>query len=90
MPDGEVPDWDCEAYGPEGREIDALCFFAAPGARTCDSPAACASRMTAERRRVWDLIQAGAAAGKPDMVYLAEEFSGPEQLLNGDPGTSGA
>lgn len=76
-------DFDCEAYGPEGREVGALCFFAASGKRTCASLTVCRERMTAERHRVWQRIQDGAARGDPDMVYLAGEFSGPEQLLGG-------
>ena len=77
------PMWACTAYGPEGRAANALCFFAGSGKRTCASLAECREKMTAERRRVWQRIQDGAARGDPDMVYLAQEFSGPEQLLGG-------
>ena len=76
-------DFDCEAYGPEGREISALCFFAGTGERACASPGECRGKMDAERRRVWQRIQDGAARGDPDMVYLAGEFTGPGQLLGG-------
>jgi hypothetical protein len=76
--------WDCSAYGSEGRKFGALCFVSgALGKRVCGSQAACREVMTAARRRVFSRIQEGAAAGDPDMAYLAEEFSGPEQLLGG-------
>jgi hypothetical protein len=75
--------WDCSAYGPEGRQCDALCFFADPGKRSCASPEECREKMTAERQRVWQRIQDGAARGEPDMAYLAGEFASPEQLLGG-------
>ena len=76
-------DFDCDAYGPEGREVGATCFFAASGKRLCATLAECQEKMTAERQRVWQHIQDGAARGEPDMVYLAAEFSGPEKLLGG-------
>lgn len=82
-PPGLADDWACEAYGPEGRAVEALCFFAEPGSRTCPSLSACHEAMTAERRRVWQRIQDGAARGEPDMVYLAGEFTGAEQILGG-------
>jgi len=78
-----MTDWDCDAYGPEGRAVGALCFFAGSGGRTCASLEECRSKMTAERRWVWQQIQDGAARGDPDMVFLAGEFTGPEQLLGG-------
>ena len=77
-------DWDCSAYGSEGRRFGALCFVSgALGKRVCASQAACRDVMAAERRRVFRRIQEGAADGQPDMAYLAEEFSDPEQLLGG-------
>jgi hypothetical protein len=81
-----VTGFDCTAYGPKGREIHALCFFAASGTRSCASLEECREKMTAERQRVWQRIQDGAARGEPDMVYLAGEFQGPEQLLGGGDG----
>ena len=77
------PDWDCDAYGPDGRKVGARCFFAAPGTRDCASLALCREAMAAERQRIWQSIRDGAARGDPDMVYLAGEFTGPEQLLGG-------
>jgi hypothetical protein len=74
--------WDCEAYGPPAGIGYALCFFAEPGERECASVAVCHSRMAAERLRVFNRIQEMAAAGDPDAVYLAGEFSSSEQLLN--------
>jgi len=82
-PCGLTDDFACEAYGPDGRAVGAICFFAAPGKRVCTSQAACREAMTAERRRVWRRIQDGAARGEPDMVYLAGEFTSAEQLLGG-------
>ena len=76
-------DFVCEAYGPDGREVGALCFFAERDKRVCASQSACHEVMTAERQRVWQRIQDGAARGEPDMVFLAGEFTGPEQLLGG-------
>jgi hypothetical protein len=75
--------WDCEAYGPGGTQVKALCFFADTGKRLCVSLQECRERMTAERQRVWQRIQDGAARGEPDMAYLAGEFSDPGQLLGG-------
>jgi hypothetical protein len=80
---GPASDWDCTAYGPEGREVNALCFFAALGARDCASLDVCRERMTAERQHLWRQIQDGAARGEPDMVFLASEFTAAEQLLGG-------
>jgi len=81
-------DWPCDAYGPdpEVRAAGALCFFADTGKRLCASPEECREKMTAERQRVWQRIQDGAARGEPDMVYLAGEFTRPEQLLGGGDG----
>ncbi len=82
-------DWLCEAYGPEGREHGVLCFIAEPGERACASQAECHEVMTAERQRVFRRIQEGAAAGSPDMAYLAGEFTSPGQLLGGGEGDGG-
>ncbi len=87
MPDTETTgqDWDCTAYGPEGRSFGALCFRSGQlGARACGSLAECEQVMEAERQRVYARIQEGAAAADPDMVYLAGEFTSPDQLLNAD------
>jgi hypothetical protein len=79
--------WDCEAYGPPAEpDVGALCFFAGLGARECASSAACHSRMTAERQRVYDRIQEQAAAGDLTAVFLASAFTSPEQLLGGGAG----
>jgi hypothetical protein len=74
--------WDCEAYGPEGVKVGALCFFGSDGQRRCDSPETCSVEMAGERQRIFSYIQEKAAAGHPDFVYLAGEFSSPDQLLN--------
>lgn len=75
--------WDCEAYGPEGRGFDALCFFARPGERSCADPDQCHEKMTAERQRIFDRIMEQAAKGDPTAAYLAREFTDPSQLLGG-------
>jgi hypothetical protein len=77
-PGTEIADFDVDAYG---------FFGAAFGKRVCASLTGCREKMAAERLRVWQRIQAGAARGEPDMVYLAGEFSGPEQLLGGPDGS---
>jgi hypothetical protein len=79
-----VDDFDCSAYGPGSRELGAVCFFGGElNLRACPSLAACHEAMAAERRRVWQRIQDGAARGEPDMVHLAAEFTSAEQLLGG-------
>ena len=76
--------WDCEVYGPAGRQVGALCFMAGePGTRSCLSPDYCAAIMAVERRRVFQRIQEQAAAGDPLAIWLAQQFSDPGQLLGG-------
>jgi hypothetical protein len=78
-------DWLCEAYGPEGLEHGARCFFSPElGDRACDSPAMCSRLMAGERRRVFRLIQELAAAGDPVGLELAADFDRPDQLLGGE------
>lgn len=83
-----MADWDCEAYGPKGRELGALCFVATlPGHRMCPDAATCHLVMTEERARVYGIIQDKAAAGDTLYAYLATCFTSPDQLLGGgDPG----
>lgn len=84
MSSPEQETFDCAAYGPEGREAGALCFMSGElHERVCEDQAQCQEAMTAERQRVFSKIQAGAAAGDPDMTYLAAEFTHPDQLLGG-------
>ena len=80
----EPDDWDCEAYGPEGREFGALCFLAGElHVRVCDSQGECHTVMYAARQNVFRKIQENAAAGNPTAAYLAEQFTDPSQLLGG-------
>lgn len=80
-----MSEWDCEAYGPEGTKIDALCFVAGDlGERVCASAAECAEQMAAERVRIHGRIHELAATGDDVWVRLAGEFLSPEQLLGGD------
>lgn len=75
--------WDCEAYGPEGIDVGALCFLAEQGHRACASKVECRIVMTEQRQRVFNRIQELAATGNPDFIYLAGEFTSPDQLLGG-------
>lgn len=77
--------WDCEAYGPEGKDVGALCFFAPDlGDRRCKTEDECRTRMATERTRVFGRIHELAADGDPIGEYLAGEFTDPNQLLGGD------
>lgn len=76
-------DWYCEAYGPEGERVGATCFFGTHGVRDCASRAICTHRLVLERQATFARINELAAAGDPDMIYLAEVFTSPEQLLGG-------
>ena len=82
-------EWVCAAYGADGRGIGAVCFVSGElHVRVCASLAECRRVMAAERQHVFDRIREGAAAGDPDMVFLAGEFAGPDELLGGG-GTAG-
>jgi hypothetical protein len=88
MSDGEIIDFNCAAYGPEGREVGALCFVSGDrGKRVCASLIECHVVMAAERQRVFRRIRELAAAGDPVCVELAREFTDPGQLLGGDDST---
>jgi len=77
-------EWVCPAYGAGGQEVGAVCFFAgALGERVCPSASTCATQLAAERVRLHQVIQAGAAAGDLAMQLLALEFPTPEKLLGG-------
>jgi hypothetical protein len=74
--------WYCEAYGPEGIKVGAVCFFQL--SRVCSSEGECRDRMAAERQRAYRIIQERAAAGDPEMAHLAEVFAKPADLLNAE------
>jgi hypothetical protein len=77
--------WACEAYGDDGLAVGALCFLTAEsGARVCTSRAACSEAMAGERRRVFRAINERAATGDEVAAMLAEEFPGPDSLLNAE------
>jgi len=81
--------WECEAYGPGGREMGAACFIAgAPGVRVCATAADCARVCAAERVRIWDRMTYLAAHGEADeralWASILGEISGPDDLLRGD------
>lgn len=76
--------WACEAYGPEGLEVGALCFLSPePGKRVCGSRDECSQTMAAERGRVFRRINELAAGGDEAAGYLEQQFSRPGQLLGG-------
>lgn len=79
-----MADWPCEAYGPEGLEHGARCFFASPGARLCGEPAMCHDLMDSERRRVFRRLQELAAAGDEAALSIVDDFPTPDTLLGGD------
>lgn len=83
----KVPDWPCEAYGAEGLEFGAFCFVGGemPQNRWCVAQAECHAVMQSERQRVFDRLGELAGTGDPDMVWLAGQFTSPEQLLNAAP-----
>jgi hypothetical protein len=77
-------DWACEAYGPEGAEAGARCFVVGGlGERVCLTREICTLTMARSRRRLWQRIQELAAQGDETAVYLAGEFTSPEDLLGG-------
>lgn len=79
--------WDCDAYGPGGRDFGALCFMAGgPGERMCPSLAACLETMTAERQRVWERLQNLKQEGHPFFAGLADMFPSPDTILGGGGG----
>lgn len=75
-------EWDCSYYGPEGRRLGAVCFVAKE--RACPTLAACELAIAGSRKRIFRRIQELAASGQPESVYLAGEFTRPDQLLGGD------
>lgn len=76
--------WACEAYGPDGEAVGALCFVSDQDQRSCASPAACHVTMTAERQRLWQRLQLLAATGDDVARELLTDFTSPEQLLGGE------
>jgi hypothetical protein len=89
MSEADRGEFDCTAYGPEGRELGALCFISSElGKRMCASQAECAAVMDAERRRVFARIQELASQGDPVGIDLAEAFTDPGQLLGGGTGAA--
>jgi hypothetical protein len=82
---GQVQPWICEAYNEGAAEHGALCFVAAElGTRLCPSQTRCKAVMVAERQRIYGRIQELAAAGDTAAIFLAAEFTSPDQLLGGD------
>lgn len=78
-----VDNWYCEAYGPEGIEVGAICFVGDAKGQKCASTDICREAMAQERQRVFMRINELAAEGSPTGVYLADVFTNPDQLLGG-------
>jgi hypothetical protein len=76
--------WDCEAYGPDGRDVGSLCFIAGEGSRVCASQAECHQVIAAERQRQVRRINELAAAGDPVWADVADTVTRPRQLLGGE------
>jgi hypothetical protein len=74
--------WDCEAYGPEGAEVGAYCFFSTHS-RLCASQTVCHDRMVHERHDVWRAMVAAAQKGDPYALDLVATFDGPNDILGG-------
>lgn len=75
--------WDCEAYGPEGIDVGALCFLAEQGHRACSSKVECRIVMAGQRQLIFNRIQALAAAGDTAFTRLAREITSPDELFRG-------
>lgn len=78
----ETP-WICPAYGPDGEEFGAVCFFGSPGDRACPDSVTCGTSLEAERQRIWRRVNRLADEGDPDFIFLRETFGGPDELLGG-------
>lgn len=77
------PGWDCEAYGPDGREFGAWCFIADQFVRTCASQPECHAVTAGARQQMFQRIQALAASGDPVWVLVAKDFTSPDQIFGG-------
>lgn len=78
-------EWACDAYGPDGAAIGALCFRSpTTGVRVCESLAECTTFMATERRRVFRRVSELAAAGDPVAEMLDAEFANPDEILGRD------
>lgn len=81
----DPPTWACEAYGDDGLAFGALCFVGGgPGLRTCAHLDECREVMAGQRRGVFRRINELAAQGDETGIYLAGEFTHPDQLLDAD------
>lgn len=79
--------WVCPAYGYEIGHLGAICFFGEKGQRTCPSEEECHRALHKEREWVFARIRELADDGDPDMAYLAEKITSPDQLLGGPEST---
>lgn len=86
----EDDSWDCEAYGPLGRQVGARCFIAGGAGLRCADQETCAGYMQQERERIWHVIHDGARNGDQTMAYLALAFPTPDSLLNAADGSQDA
>jgi hypothetical protein len=82
-PVGIRGEWVCPAYGPDGAEFGAVCFFAAPGEQVCPDADTCAAALADRRRSLFGRISGLAAHGDEAGEVLAAEIARPDQLLGG-------
>lgn len=78
----ELGEWDCEAYGEQGRIIGARCFVGDSRLMRCRNRDVCHDYMTLERMKLFAAIRKDAAEGDPTSKYLASVFTSPQMLLN--------
>jgi hypothetical protein len=81
-------DWVCAAYdaGPGERVPTVLaqvCFVEQARDAACASLVQCQAEMTAERQRIFRLIQAAAARGEEWADGLESGFAAPDDMLGG-------
>ena len=79
--------WDCEAYGPKGREHGSLCFVSPHGKRACWSADECAVVVAGERRQM--ARRRRFEGGDPIVEWLAGEVTDPSRLLRAGGGSDG-
>jgi hypothetical protein len=79
-----MTEWDCDAYGPEGTAVGALCFLALHG-RLCASEERCRETMASMRLSVHVKLGELAREGDEIAEFLLAEFPTPDELLGGQP-----
>jgi len=75
--------WACEAYGSDGLQFGALCFFGLPNQRKCRTLEWCEFNMANERVALWDRLTRLARQGDDLAIEVLKDIAGPEDLLSG-------